>query len=255
MNNYWMGKEQRAEKAKIHTEEMEQLYPAQINQSADDTMLYSGIFFCEEYNPLTIYLDDIDTVSAIYKYTSKDKKVAALNFASYKNPGGAFLYGSSAQEECLCHESNLYNILSQMPEYYEFNNKHKNKALYWHRGLYTPNVIICRENEPIITCNIITCAAPNKKAAKRYCNVSDEENYQVLEERIKFVLGIALDNHIDTLIVGAYGCGVFGKDPYEVAKIFKSYMEYYGLKEIVFAIPDSTSENYIAFKDVLKEEL
>ena len=50
----------------------------------------------------TFYLKDQDSVSCL---TDRSKT------ASYKHPGGYFLGGSSAQEEALCHESNLYPIL------------------------------------------------------------------------------------------------------------------------------------------------
>ena len=45
-------------------------------------------------------------------FDEEKESICALNFASYKNPGGKFMDGSSAQEECLCHESILYEVLS-----------------------------------------------------------------------------------------------------------------------------------------------
>ena len=49
--------------------------------------------------------------------------------------------GSSAQEESLCHESFLYNVLSRYKEYYHANTYCKNRNLYSDRALYSPDII------------------------------------------------------------------------------------------------------------------
>lgn len=100
--------------------------------------------------------------------------------------------------------------------------------------------------------DVITCAAPNKSAAQKYQNVSDEENTRVLRLRIKFVLDIAKNNQVNTLILGAYGCGVFGQDPKEVASIFKEYLEnsHKCFKKVIFAIPEGRDGNLEFFKSV-----
>jgi len=152
--------------------------------------------------------------------------MAALNFASYTNPGGMFIKGSRAQEECLCHASFLYNVLQPFQkEYYDKNYLNKNKGLYLNRALYSPDIYFFNEDE-VYPCDIITCAAPNWSAA-HWTNVTREENYQVLQSRIKFVLDIALDQHAETLVLGAYGCGVFRQNPRDVATISLSHMDYY----------------------------
>ena len=101
-------------------------------------------------------------------------------------------------------------------------------------------------------CDVITCAAPNKSAAQKYCSVSNRENTEVLESRIKFVLDVAKHNHVETLILGAYGCGVFGQDAYEVASIFKKYLEtsHKCFRQVVFAIPKGKNNNLEAFRKV-----
>ena len=176
---------------------------------------------------------------------------------SYKNAGGMFLQGSSAQEESLCHASFLYNVLSEFKDYYAWNDKHKNRALYENRALYSPDVVFTNDSVGTL-CDVITCAAPNKSAAQKYCHVSDEENYNALESRIRFVLHIAEKEKVDTLILGAYGAGVFGQDATEVAQIFKRLLieEFWTFEKIIFAIPDcSRNKNYKKFLDVMSDTI
>ena len=191
IKDYWTDKEKRAEIAKAHTKEMEEKYSKEIKYSIENTKVCTSIDILrtekEEPENTTVktrfYVCDIDTVGAILEFSSEDKRIAALNFASYKNAGGMFVKGSRAQEECLCYESFLYNVLKENESYYEANRKNKNRALYHNRALYSPDVIFERE-ERLCYCDVITCAAPNKRAAQKYCNVSDEENSRVLESRM-----------------------------------------------------------------------
>lgn len=266
IKDYWTDKEKRAEQAKKHTKEMAEEYRDMINKSIKSTICYSPDFQCNKdvTNKKTeIIVDDIDSVSAIFKYRkiSIDGRMAVLNFSSYKNPGGMFINGSKAQEECLCHESFLYNVLSQKQDFYNWNNGHKNKALYLNRALYTPNILFVRKNndylktESIKSCDVITCAAPNKSAAQKYQNVSNGENTKVLKSRIKFIFDIAKDNNVETLILGAYGCGVFGQNPTEVAMIFRECLEITHkncFDKVVFAIPEGKDGNLEAFKKVIE---
>ena len=253
---YYSNKEERAKLALTHTKEMENLYKDEIKDCIDETLVYNANSkFIEKRlnNKQIIVVDEIDSVGAVFKYVNINEITAVLNFASYNNPGGNFINGSKAQEECLCYESYLYNVLKECMGYYKINHKNKNKCLYTDRALYSPNVRFTKECKDVF-CDVITCAAPNKTAAQKYCNVSDEENSKVLKERIEFVLKIAQDNGVDNLILGAYGCGVFGQDPLEVAKIFKEFLsgKYKCFNKVIFPIPNKLEVNYRCFKRIFK---
>ena len=74
---------------------------------------------------------NIDSVSAIFRYAEAGKKTVVLNLANYKKAGGMFIQGSrSKEEEYLCHDSYLYNVLTAFPEYYDWNRQHTNRSLY-----------------------------------------------------------------------------------------------------------------------------
>lgn len=123
--------------------------------------------------------------------------------------------------------------------------------------LYSPDIIFEREGK-ICYCDVITCAAPNKRAAQKYCNVSDEENSRVLESRIDFILDMARTHKVDILILGAFGCGVFGQSGEEVAKIFHKLLlreEYDCFESVVFAVPASKNGNFQSFYDCFSSEI
>lgn len=253
---YWVDKDKRAKVALAHTQYMEENYADEIEECVSETVEYDPDFnfslasVNDRYEQVQIEVCDMDSVSAILKYTEVNK-TAVLNFSSYKNPGGMFLKGSKAQEECLCHESYLYNVLRRVPDFYEYNKQHKNKALYLNRGMHTCNVLFLKDDD-YKYCNVITCAAPNKKAAQKFCKVTDRQNFETLRSRIEFVFKIAAYNDNSILILGAYGCGVFAQDPVEVAECFKEFLYKYPkvFEKVVFAIPDKNGENYKAFEEV-----
>lgn len=250
VKEYWNNKDERARIALIHTNEMENKYRNEILDCVKNTCLFNDfkVKTITDLHRQQIIVDDLDSVSAIFKYA--EGRTAVLNFSSYKNPGGMFINGSKAQEECLCHESFLYNVLKEFQSsFYDWNNQHKNKALYLNRGLYSPDVVF-EHNGKIKKCDVITCAAPNKSAAQKYQNVSDKENSDVLKSRIEFIMQMALNKKVDTLILGAYGCGVFGQDAKEVATIFKECIQYSNANKVIFAIPNGKDGNLKNFEKI-----
>lgn len=245
---YWKNKNANKVIAKKHTNAMQRLFATEIEDCISLTTICSGIvpLHGTGYGIPDVVVDDINTVEAIAKYVNGH--TAVLNFASYKEPGGKFLEGSMAQEESLCHSSFLYNVLAQCQGYYQWNNEHKNRGLYKNRALYSPNVRFFH-GENTYVADVITCAAPNLSTARKYCDVSPQENTAALNSRIQFLLDIAEREKVDTLILGAWGCGVFGQDPEEVAQIFKNNLPERNIKKVIFAIP-AGNNNFEAFDKI-----
>ena len=262
---YFDRKEELKKQAKKHTEYVRRNFAAETAEAVMRTKVYGNDFKKELEEGCChaeIIVDGLDSAKSLFEH--KCGKTAVLNFASYKNPGGKFIEGSSAQEESLCHASNLYNILETFQDYYEWNKKHNNRALYTNRALYSEDVLFFDDSVCVygveakqVKADVITCAAPNFSAASKYAGVSKEDNDKVLMERIRFVLDVAEDNHVETLILGAFGCGVFGQDADTVAKCFQECLkDGYNFKKVYFSILTTPmrKENFHKFEKILQKK-
>lgn len=254
-----MANLKRAELAAKKVVSMRKNYGKEIAASIADTRQYDEkhLFPGLAYGYDTeISVTPEDSVSAVFSVCEKypDEHTAVLNFASYKEAGGKFLDGSIAQEEALCHESILYPVLAAFTDsYYKKNQKELNRALYLNRALFSQKVLFKRDNDSVYA-SVLTCAAPNKTAALRYQGkfVSEADCDRVMKERIRYLLLVAKEEKVKHLILGAYGCGVFGHDADTVAGIFKQLLdgEFRGVfKTVRFAVMAGNS-NLEAFQKV-----
>ena len=150
--------------------------------------------------------------------------VACLVFASAHKPGGGFLNGAQAQEESIARASALYECQTAAPEFYSFHREHRD-LLYSDRVIYSPGVPVFRDDddalleEPFLV-SFLTAAAPNLGAIMANQPASAARVPSVLDVRARRVLEVAAANGHRTLVLGAWGCGVFRNDPASVAAIF-----------------------------------
>jgi uncharacterized protein (TIGR02452 family) len=247
------NKEWRARQAELHTQEMLDKYADRIEKSIKDSKVYDKFDESIDYVKRPITKIDIEaktTSEMISKVCNKykDSRVCALNFASYKNAGGGYIKGAMAQEEAICIDSYLYNVLSSdfiTHNFYEKNLKDLHYALYDNNLVYSPDILFFNA----CNCDIITCAAPNISCYNKYNRkLSDRDYFNLLVDRIEGIFKVAILNKVDYIILGAWGCGVFGNDANTVANAFNKVIQKYkgAFKSIYFAIPDI--RNRVAFE-------
>ncbi len=180
-----------------------------------------------------------------------------LNFASAKNPGGGFLNGAKAKEEDLARCSGLYPCLQTQPTYYEVNRAYES-LLYTDHVIYSPKVPWFKTRsrgqllENIFLASVITAPAPNAGQVLRRDPTAKKDIVISLYRRTKYVLTVARDNGHRSLLLGAWGCGVFRNDPYTVANAFGIWLHSPEFKNcfdrVVFTVYDPTRD-----KKVFKE--
>jgi uncharacterized protein (TIGR02452 family) len=190
-------------------------------------------------------------------------KVAALNFASAKNPGGGFLGGSQAQEECLARASALYPSLLTQPRYYDANRAGRS-SLYSDHLIVSPKVCVFRDDEDRLLdepweVTIITSPAPNAGAIAENSPVELPRVESVFRQRIEQVLSVAVVTGQTGLVLGAWGCGVFRNDPSMVARLFSEFLLKQGrfakaFDQISFAVLDRQGDTLQAFERMLSSD-
>jgi uncharacterized protein (TIGR02452 family) len=163
-------------------------------------------------------------LSGADRLRKEGRSVFCLNFASAKNPGGGFLGGSEAQEESLARSSGLYACQQRHFEMYE-TNRGFSSAFYTDHMIYSPGVPVFRDEEGSLleepyTISILTAPAVNAGAVRRNEPENATKINASMADRAEKVLSVALVQGHDTLLLGAWGCGVFQNDPGDVARIF-----------------------------------
>ncbi|MFJ3216891.1 TIGR02452 family protein [Kitasatospora sp. NPDC086801] len=180
--------------------------------------------------------------------------VGVLNFASARNPGGGYLRGARAQEEDLCRSALLYTCLLEAPDYYEAHRA-STDLRYSHRVIVSPDVPVIRGRGGDLLARpypvtFLTSPAPNAGQLER--RSADVDVRGVLAERAVRVLAAAARHEVRTLVLGAWGCGVFRNDPAQVAEAFEGALARYGaaFERVVFAVWDRSpvSANRAAFE-------
>jgi uncharacterized protein (TIGR02452 family) len=186
--------------------------------------------------------------------------VCCLNFASAKNPGGGFLGGAQAQEEALSRASGLYACLKSKQAMYDINRAN-HTCLYTDNMIYSPLVPVFRDDHDALLdqpyhVSVITAPAVNKGAIRNNEPARLNEIAGVMLGRIEKLLSLAVAQKQTTLILGAWGCGVFRNSAAEVAHWFAHHLQENEIfknafANVVFAVYESSekSQNLTAFKN------
>lgn len=235
--------------------------------------LLGSFINCRRFNtPANIVVTKKRTLEAAEGY--RGERVAVLNFASATTPGGGVIHGANAQEECICRCSTLYPCLTQESSVEHFFVPHKKMKNPIHNDdiIFTPKVTVFKSDTNLpkllpedlwYEVDVISCAAPNlrKRPSNKYnagdgaesVTLSDEDLYRLHVKRACRILDVAAMKQVDTIILGAFGCGAFRNNPGVVAKAYKDVIEdyKYTFKNIEFAVycRGKDDQNYKAFNE------
>lgn len=205
------------------------------------------------------------TLIAAESFINSGKHVAVLNFANPVEEGGGVLRGAKAQEEYLCRSSNLYySLVSENANAYytanrkiSENNQFNSMFLGTDKVIYSPDVIVLKKTkeyypfsitdylEKYCDCqyslDVLTCAAPFFSGSGYI--LPNGDLMHLFERRIRNIFEVCIENDVEVLILGAFGCGAFHNPPDIVADAFRNVLlekRYINaFDEVVFAVKRS----------------
>lgn len=193
----------------------------------------------EQRFPVTeLCVVNADTITAALEVGN----ACALNFANESRPGGLYRTGGTAQEEDLCRQvPQLYASLaaSEYPIPPGTALLSKGLAVVRRSGTYE----LCPSLGEV---NIITAAMPCWEPKP-----GSPEWIETVNLRIRSVLEAGKHSGLPNLVLGAFGCGMFGNPPDKVAEIFKEQLssaEFRGaFSKVVFAIigPERNRDDFV----------
>ena len=228
----------------LHLLQCLRILTKEIEQAQQGTVRYDGApaHEVEEGRVPQVSVVDADAVAVILdngRGRAAYCDLAVLDFASFVNPAGGFSRGATGQEQSLCRESYLGNVLETFGDWYAENRRRNlNCELYRNRALVVPAVRFGRGKIHAYA-DVVVAAAPNARRARSEYKVSDEVLADAMRDRIRFVLDLIDARGIKKAVLGAYGCGAFGWDASAVAEMFRAELASgaHALEEVWFAIP------------------
>ncbi|NEA99122.1 TIGR02452 family protein [Streptomyces sp. SID13726] len=210
------------------------------------------------YGPGPVQAGPFDPVDTFIEVTGESSleaarrlggRVAVLNFASARNPGGGYLNGAQAQEEALCRASALYTCQLEAREFYDHHRAHRD-PFYTDRVIHSPAVPVFRDDDGTLLdavhlVGFLTAAAPNTGVVRRTAPDRVADVPAALATRAEQVLSVAVAEGYRRLVLGAWGCGVFQNDPAQVAETFRALLDDGGrfagaFEHVAFGVLDRT---------------
>lgn len=224
--------------------------PRTIPVSHAQCMTYTGK---GRHSPI-ISFSTMSTADALLHFArQRGAVVCGLNFANGETAGGGYKNGSTAQEEDLCRRvPTLYSTLFQATKdgLYPFGPPtcwSGCKPEKYADVLYTSNLVVAREGEQggfallpeyrQARVSLVSAAAPNVKFKSEVSN--PDLIYRAIQSI--FIAPVMVEPHVNTLVLGAWGCGAFGGDPAQISDLFAQALVCDNLgqpyREVHFAIP------------------
>ncbi|MCQ2444755.1 MAG: TIGR02452 family protein [Mailhella sp.] len=209
--------------------------------------------------PVEVIEDDCLAVAR--RLVKEGYRPAVLNMASAENPGGGVHRGSNAQEEYLFRCSDYFRSLYRYVDYGREYGVGRDPSCSYplhprFGGVFSRGVTVFRgvqkEGYPFLEepwqVDFIAVAGVAYPETVRMPDGTlrlSKRDEAVTRDKIRTIFSIAVDNGVETLVLGAMGCGAFRNPPEHIAELFREVLQeprfLNAFEKVVFAIRTSHS--------------
>ncbi|KAL9098696.1 MAG: hypothetical protein Q9163_005689 [Psora crenata] len=227
-----------------------------------------------EGDPVDVALDwhDSNCKDSAAGSTSKSSiagsSIPVVSMANEKRAGGDWESGLMAPEECLCRRSTLSQALTTPCQ---SSPKVPHYPILTTGGIYSPTVVVFRSGsnkgykvwEEFKSLPVISVAPIRRpKLDETGTNYSFKQEKELMKEKMRTVLRIAIARQHSDLCMGAFGVGYGFRNPaIQVARMWREILftekEFQGaLNNVVFAIENTatTSDDKMTDLEIFKKE-
>lgn len=249
--------------------EMKKAFSKEINQSINDTWLFTDYTTVSQTNhergnykksetEVSVNVVNKDSINCALSLKRQGFNPLVLNMASDRVPGGGWRHGSLAQEEELFRRT-TYALSLENPR---IRSKYPLGPV---SGIYSPSVMVFRGDrnsnyyvydwDKCTTLDFVAVPAVRRPPLTPD-NRLTPHNEKLTEHKIRLIFEIAIHYGHDCLVLSAFGNGAFGNPPLHSAEIFKRVIEDYRIyfRNITFAILTDQNDrfgNLKSYKQVL----
>ena len=230
----------------LHTKKMAKEFPIEIKDSIENSKIYydkTSLSPNHSKPPKILYYHEepVATIKRLRQICQD--KIAILSCTSFPQPCESFATGSEGQDRELCRASYLYNVLSQLPHFYEESKQYFNDHSRGDVAIYTPNIRFFGSNGESFLADVI-----NRIVPQAYILRPDED----MLRRMKLYLDIAQANGCKGIALVGFGWNYVGEE--DSVQEFKDLLNggAYSFEYVVVGI--SEKWDYEKFKKVFNGE-
>jgi hypothetical protein len=199
------------------------------------------------------------------------QKIAVLSFADHKVPGGRLFKGASSQEEFIQVTTSTYATIMNDPPKDVVDDQGVDARMEDADGVEGPKSLYpLKDTELLFSQEVwVLSQFPDSRAinpqnyyeigvissaAQPRPQVSGgryrlERDRNAMREKLYCIMRAAVAENIGVLVLGAFGCGVFGHPVQEVAELMKEVLldeqepwQAHGIMEVIIAIKDTSAK-------------